>query len=159
MKYQTAGKGDDIVVQGESAEELMVVIEGTCMISVDGHVVRKIHKLDLFGERALIPDKGSHVRGATVTAVTDVKLMTLSRKDYEKLLSKGIISSNHHQRAVDLMNKHMRRDTLRGQALTQVSSKNGRQMTKVMPVCGEKADEHRETIIAAKNAWLALSNG
>ena len=154
MKYQTASAGDDIVVQGEKADELMVVIEGTCVISVNGQMVKKIYKLDLFGG-ALVSNDGSHVRGATVTAVTPVKLMALHRRDYEKLLRKGIISSSHHQRAVELMNKHKRRDTLRNLAVSQSSSKNGSRMVKVLPVSDAKAFEYSNTVIGTR-PWLSL---
>ena len=66
MELRSFEPGDNVVTEGESAAELLVIMEGHATVFVKGNVVRDFGRLDIIGEIAMLP--GNHVRGATVTA-------------------------------------------------------------------------------------------
>merc|ERR1711924_566797 len=81
MKFRQVRKGRDIVLQGDVALEMMVIISGHATVYINGSKIRRVEKLGVIGEGALAPlEAGSkpHCRGATVTADTDVQVLVLS---------------------------------------------------------------------------------
>ena len=72
--------GTIIVRQGdEHGMGFFIVVEGQAVANVDGHVVAQLGPGSYFGEIALISDR---VRTATVTAVTDVKVLVMMLTDF-----------------------------------------------------------------------------
>ena len=52
----------------------------------ESRVVAELYEGDIFGERALFSEEGE-VRGATVTAKTEVECLVLEREDFQKSTS------------------------------------------------------------------------
>jgi len=79
--------GDKIIVQGEEGNEFFIIDSGQCVATVatgaDEQEVKRYEAGDLFGELAL---KEGSPRAATVTALTPVKALVLSRENFEKQL-------------------------------------------------------------------------
>ena len=68
--------GEEVVREGESAEQFFVVAEGELDVVVQGAVVRRLVRGDSFGEVALLRDVP---RTATVVSVGPSVLLTLER--------------------------------------------------------------------------------
>ncbi|CAK9088651.1 unnamed protein product [Durusdinium trenchii] len=83
-RYQA---GDNIVTQGESGQEFYLITSGTARVWVksgdDEQEYVRLQKGNLFGERALLKNEP---RAASVTAVTEVEVLVLSRGKFERLL-------------------------------------------------------------------------
>lgn len=79
--------GNDIVVQGEQGSEFYLITSGTARVWVrsgdDEQEYVRLHAGNLFGERALLKNEP---RAASVTAVTEVEVLVLSRGKFERLL-------------------------------------------------------------------------
>jgi serine/threonine protein phosphatase PrpC len=76
-------QGEIVIREGESGEELYVILTGSMQVSKNGKVVTNLKPYKLFGEMALI-DK--EPRSATVVAEAPSKLMVIKRKDFMPLL-------------------------------------------------------------------------
>ena len=76
--------GATIVREGDPGDVLCIITEGTVQVRRQGIVVAEMTAGDFFGEISLI-DGGP--RSATVVAVDDVVLLTLSSSDYQALLN------------------------------------------------------------------------
>jgi len=72
-------------VQGENGDRIYIVDRGTCEILKDGILVSTIGREDFFGELAVMYESP---RVATVRAVTEVTLLSLSRDDLFSTISK-----------------------------------------------------------------------
>ena len=70
--------------EGKSGNECFVVIEGEAAVTIGGDEVTTIGPGGFFGEMALL-DGGPRV--ATVTATTDMRLLSLSRGEFTTLLA------------------------------------------------------------------------
>jgi trk system potassium uptake protein TrkA len=77
------GAGEALTRQGEPGLEFFVVVTGDAVASVNGDQVGTIGAGGFFGEMALI-DGGERV--ATVTSTTPLKLLVLSRHDFNEML-------------------------------------------------------------------------
>jgi CRP-like cAMP-binding protein len=97
MDYRLFEAGVNIVVQGEAASELMVIMGGTASVLIDGNKVRSFESLDIIGEGALV--SGDHVRSATVAADSVVGVLVLGRDRYEEFLGDGTIVQEVHEHA------------------------------------------------------------
>lgn len=83
--------GDVLVRQGDQGDELFIMMEGECAVTiatgagpeVDIQEHRRCRVGDLFGERALLQRA---LRAATVTACTDAKVLCLTREKLERIL-------------------------------------------------------------------------
>lgn len=84
MKTKKFKAGDDIVTEGETGEELYVIISGAADVIVHGKIVAELSESNYFGELSLI-DKES--RSATVRAKSDLEVLVLERKDFDHLMS------------------------------------------------------------------------
>jgi len=93
LEKRTFEAGEDIVKQGDEGHEFFIVLFGECAATVstggcsglptDVQEHRRYVAGDLFGERALIHKTK---RAATVTAMTRVEVLSLSRRRFERLL-------------------------------------------------------------------------
>jgi CRP-like cAMP-binding protein len=80
----SAPPGHDIVVEGDPGEEFFVITSGRAQVRRGGHDVAKLDAGDFFGELALFDNAP---RNATVTADSDVALVSLSRIAFEKVIA------------------------------------------------------------------------
>jgi CRP-like cAMP-binding protein len=84
MEFITVQKGQNIVTQGDDASEMYIITnECSCVVKVNGKEVRTFKQYDTIGEKSLM--KGNHIRGASVTAITDAQLLVLSRVKFDSL--------------------------------------------------------------------------
>ncbi len=76
--------GKDLVRQGERGRHLFVILWGTATVIRDGRRVAELGPGDFFGELALLIDAP---RNATVTALTPMEAIVLSRKEFDAALA------------------------------------------------------------------------
>ncbi|KAB7745378.1 MFS transporter [Nostocoides sp. F2B08] len=76
--------GDVIVREGEVSDLFYVIESGEVEVTQDGRLIRTETVGDVFGEIGLLRDVP---RTATVTALTDTELLTLSREEFLALMS------------------------------------------------------------------------
>jgi CRP-like cAMP-binding protein len=106
---RTFASGTKIVTQGESGDEMFVVLEGTVDVLIGDRVLLSLGPGEILGEMALVED--DHLRHADVVAKSDVKLVPIDRRQFIFLVQ------NHPNFALevmktmaerlDLMNKHL----------------------------------------------------
>jgi CRP/FNR family cyclic AMP-dependent transcriptional regulator len=70
--------------EGEIGTEFFVVVEGTATVTIAGDYVATVGPGGFFGEMALL-DGGARV--ATVTAITDMQVLVMSRREFVTLLA------------------------------------------------------------------------
>lgn len=80
----TFGPNEAVVEQGAPGDALFVVVRGTVEVLRNDRVVAQMTAGDFFGELSLIDGKP---RSATVVAVDDVELLTISSDDFNSLLA------------------------------------------------------------------------
>ena len=80
----TYPKGATVVRQGDPGDLLCIIVEGTVEVRRDDRLVTEMKAGEFFGEISLID---SRPRTATVVAVDDVVLLTLSSSDFDSLLN------------------------------------------------------------------------
>ena len=80
---RTAVEGEDIIRQGDLAEEFFIIVSGSADVSRDGDTIASLEPGDYFGELALF-DRA--LRNATVTATSEVELVSFSRDAFQDLL-------------------------------------------------------------------------
>lgn len=76
--------GTVVVRQDDPGDSLCVIVRGTVEVRRDDHFVARMTAGDYFGEISLIDGKP---RSATVVAVDDVTVLTLSAADFDSLLN------------------------------------------------------------------------
>jgi len=76
--------GDVIFREGDPARELFIIQSGEIEIRLGNRVLETLPQYSIFGEMALID---SSPRSATAIAVTDVKLVSVSEKQFLFLVS------------------------------------------------------------------------
>ncbi len=76
--------GATVVREGDPGGALYIIVEGTVEVHTHGRVVAEMTAGDFFGEISLFDDKP---RSATIVAVDDVVVLTLSWSDFEPLLN------------------------------------------------------------------------
>ena len=82
FKERSYGPGITIVREGEMGGiGFFVIAAGEASVSVDGRVLAKLGAGDHFGELAMISEQ---VRGATVTADTDLRCLVIAFWDFRK---------------------------------------------------------------------------
>lgn len=74
--------GTVLVKEGQFSYELMAIEEGEAEVTRDGEHVADLDKGDFFGEIGLLE---TELRTATVTAKTDMRLVTLTGWDMKRL--------------------------------------------------------------------------
>lgn len=75
--------GSVICKQGQPGHELLVMVEGTARVDVDGKEVSKLGPGEFIGELSLL-DGGP--RSATVTAADNVRALVLAPREFSQLL-------------------------------------------------------------------------
>ena len=103
--------GEGIIRQGEQGERFYIMRQGEVKVSRNGEVVRTMRGGEAFGEIALILNSP---RTATVKAVTQAELLTLSATDFQELLLRYL------DRGGEL--EHMGRSRLEGDRATSYQS-------------------------------------
>jgi len=80
LETKTFSDGVDIITQGDEGDVFFIVSKGECVVKKDGIEVHRYQQAgDYFGERALLKNT---VRAATVTAVGEVEILCIGRKDF-----------------------------------------------------------------------------
>ena len=79
----TLSAGTDFATQGQTGQEAMVVLSGMAGVVRDGKTVAEVGAGDVIGELALLSNEP---RSATLTAITDVQVMVLNRREFASLL-------------------------------------------------------------------------
>jgi hypothetical protein len=77
------GPGEVVVRQDDEGDSLFIVRRGTLKVRIDDSTVGKLHEGDVFGEMSLLTGEK---RKATVSAVTEVRLVEISKGDIEPLV-------------------------------------------------------------------------
>ena len=75
--------GRDLMVEGSSGREFMVILDGEATVRRKGRVLARVGAGDFLGELAVI---AGVPRTATVTADTDMVLSVLNRREFSSLL-------------------------------------------------------------------------
>jgi CRP-like cAMP-binding protein len=81
-----ASTGRVIIEEGAPGDELMVVLDGRASVRRGDRTIAECGPGQWFGEMALLDDQP---RSATVVADEPMRLLTISRKDFRKLLTKA----------------------------------------------------------------------
>lgn len=77
-------EGHTLVKEGERGLEFFVIVSGRARVSRKGRKVGELGPGDFFGELALLIDAD---RNATVTALTPMEAIVLSRREFEAALA------------------------------------------------------------------------
>lgn len=79
LRHESAPAGTTILSKGEESDRFLVIVSGAVEVTDEGRVLRTEGPGDYFGEIGLLRDVP---RTATVTAVEDTELLSLSRSDF-----------------------------------------------------------------------------
>lgn len=80
--------GENVVTEGEAGENFYFIEDGTAEVIKNGHgVVTTLKKGDYFGELALLHDSP---RQATVKAITPLKVVSLNKSGFQRLLGPAV---------------------------------------------------------------------
>ncbi len=74
---------EDIFVEGDVGDALFLVLEGKVRVHRQEKTIAELGERECFGEMAILD---ASPRMATVTAISDVALLKISREDFEELL-------------------------------------------------------------------------
>jgi CRP-like cAMP-binding protein len=80
---ESASAGDVLCRQGDPGHDFFVIVDGEASVDQGGRVIARLGPGDYFGELALL-DRGP--RSATVTAITDMRLLRLAELDFSAVL-------------------------------------------------------------------------
>ena len=79
----TLTAGTQLATQGHTGQEAMVMLSGIAAVTRNGQAVAEVAAGDIIGELALLTNEP---RTASLTAVTDVQVMVLNRREFASLL-------------------------------------------------------------------------
>lgn len=101
LKTRTYNDGDDVIRQGEDGNEFFIVTKGEAIAIRDTageeQEVMRYQEGGTFGEIALMKNTK---RGATIRAVTDLEVMILTRRQFERLFG-SMQTMQEHQYLTD----------------------------------------------------------
>jgi len=100
LKSKNFKANDQVIRQGEAGNEFYILEEGSAVAQKDGKEVMQYGPKSYFGELSLIKDQP---RAATVVATSDLKLLTLDRAAFKRLL--GPLDTILQSRAKELYSK------------------------------------------------------
>ena len=100
----TLPAGRAITVEGESAREFFIIIDGSADVIRDGRSIAALGAGDFFGEIGLVGER----RTATVIATSDLDVAVMTRRDFHQLVAEcpdvaSIVLSTGSKRAVALL--------------------------------------------------------
>jgi CRP/FNR family transcriptional regulator, cyclic AMP receptor protein len=75
---------EDVFVEGEVGDALYVVLDGKVRVHHKGKTIADLGERECFGEMAILDASN---RSATVTAVTDVAMLKISREDFQEIMA------------------------------------------------------------------------
>ena len=75
--------GQTLIKEGTRGREFFVLVEGEAKVAKDGRTVTSMRDGDFFGEIALVTEVP---RTSTVTATTPVRLLVLTKRDFQRVL-------------------------------------------------------------------------
>jgi CRP-like cAMP-binding protein len=76
-------EGRTLIKEGGRGSEFFALVTGTVKVTKNGRRVATLRDGDFFGEIALVTDTP---RSSTVTAETPVRLLVLTKRDFQRLL-------------------------------------------------------------------------
>lgn len=80
--------GDVIIREGETGANYYLIKNGKACVQRNGEFITTITTGDAFGEEAIIRD---HKRSATISALTDITLLSLNKADFNALLKESFL--------------------------------------------------------------------
>ncbi|MDI6751847.1 MAG: cyclic nucleotide-binding and patatin-like phospholipase domain-containing protein [bacterium] len=83
FKEEWVDGGDLIFSEGSKADSFYIIKSGSCDVVSGGRPLASLKKGDCFGEMALLTEQE---RAATVRAVVDTELLSLSKSDFDSIL-------------------------------------------------------------------------
>ena len=81
---ETRDAGDEVFAEGESGDALYLVIDGKVRVHKAERVIAELGERECFGEMAILD---AAPRSATVTTLTDTRLLKISREDFQEIMS------------------------------------------------------------------------
>ncbi len=103
-----AGAGSVVIHEGERGDRFYILVEGRAHVSVGGQPVAELGPGSYFGEIALLRNVP---RTATVTAIDDLRLLTLEREEFLAAVTGSRPSTEAADREVDRRLQEHPRDT------------------------------------------------
>lgn len=88
LKEKHFSKSSAVFHQGDAADEMYIIAEGSVQIMKDGIVLRTLERLGFFGERGLLEKS---TRSASVVAVEEVTCLVLTARDFHALADEGVL--------------------------------------------------------------------
>lgn len=83
LKVEMHTDGTAVIKQGEKGDTFYIIEKGTAKVEKDGKEVMQYQPGDFFGELALLT---SEVRAASVITTSEVKLLSLDRRTFQRML-------------------------------------------------------------------------
>lgn len=137
VELRTFEENEDIITQGDSSDKFYILHTGKCKVIKDEIKVHQYEKPgDYFGERSFLTGED---RAATVRAVSQVKVLELSKDDFESLMGK-----QQHIRRV-MMKRVNSYSNLKGQLPPKLETLNQNMSI-------EEVDEENSPMKKKKNA-------
>ncbi len=99
--------GTEIIDQGRVGDSCYVIVDGTAAVYIRGEFVTSVRSGSMVGEMALVEHRP---RNATVTAETDMVLVSFGTEEFRKLLDR---SPNANERVQALLNSRLRANEAR----------------------------------------------
>lgn len=75
-------EGTEVISEGGFSRELLAIEEGTAEVTRDGEHIADLGPGDIFGEQGMLDEE---VRGATVTATSPLKLISMGHFEVKRL--------------------------------------------------------------------------
>lgn len=107
MEYEMYQDKNVICKKGDEAKHLFLIVSGTCVVTIAGKEISRMHELEVFGESALFPSKnGLAIRSATVTSVGIVQLLSLSKEHFDALVESNTLNENCMKKLRQVLKDH-----------------------------------------------------
>ena len=115
MHYRKCAGGQNLVSEGDDANEFLVIVEGLACCKRKGVAgeVSRLQAHDVFGIAAVTGAEGSNVRNATVTAIKTCHLLVLTRSKYNAFRADGTINLETHNKALQMASEYAKADAAR----------------------------------------------
>jgi len=96
-----AEAGTELIDQGRVGDVSYIIVSGSAAVHIRGEFVTSVGAGTMIGEMALVEHRP---RNASVTAETDMVLVSLGTKEFAKLLAK---SPTTQERVMDMLNERL----------------------------------------------------